>query len=316
MKRRNSHVSENTPLYLPTYLLSARLFHSIHGRWTVVGSTDASGQIPRGRFEVRQQCSHIALSRARRNNPVPTTLLYSCQLAHLLDEQYLWLTNAKHPFSSPRLTLFLSLSRSPDLPAILDAAKCHGLPQYVSETAVAPPLPNMTLSQHVGMHKHDAGIIACTEPRFRVVRGWQKSEIKQLRQSPPRSTMDEAQVRRAASALLKHIKNSSVGKPSLMGDEGEVVLAQISLHKIPGNVTAKPIPIAIPHPLRQRDDCDMCLIVKDNAKTWIKEMVEEEPVEGLTKVSPFSGTFFNSSDRCDHGRTHLKPRDWSCVVSR
>lgn len=77
-----------------------------------------------------------------------------------------------------------------------------------------------------------------------------------------------------------------MGKPSLMGDEGEVVLAQISLQKIPGNVTAKPIPIAIPHPLRKRDDCDMCLIVKDNAKAWIKEMVEEERIEGLTKVPP------------------------------
>ncbi|CAM9818199.1 unnamed protein product, partial [Hapterophycus canaliculatus] len=96
--------------------------------------------------------------------------------------------------------------------------------------------------------------------------------------------MEEAQVRRAASALLKHIRSSTVGKTSLMEDEGEVVLAQISLHKIPGNVTAKPIPIAIPHPLRRRDDCEMCLIVKDNAKSWIKEMVEEEPVEGLTKV--------------------------------
>ncbi|CAM9577143.1 unnamed protein product [Scytosiphon promiscuus] len=96
--------------------------------------------------------------------------------------------------------------------------------------------------------------------------------------------MEEAQVRRAASALLKHIRTSTMGKPSLIGGDGEVILAQISLHKIPGNVTAKPIPIAIPHPLRQRDDCDMCLIVKDNAKSWIKEMVEEEPVEGLTKV--------------------------------
>lgn len=97
--------------------------------------------------------------------------------------------------------------------------------------------------------------------------------------------LDEAQVRRAAAALLKHVNSAKAGKSNLLEDEGEVVLAQVSLHKIPSNVSAKPIPIAIPHPLRRREDCDMCLFVKDNAKSWIKEMVEKEPVEGLTKVS-------------------------------
>lgn len=98
------------------------------------------------------------------------------------------------------------------------------------------------------------------------------------------TNLDEAQVRRAAGALLKHIRSSAVGKPSLIEDEGEVVLAQISLHKIPDKVTTKPIPIAIPHPLRQREDCDICLIVKDAAKVWVKELQQQEPVEGLTKV--------------------------------
>lgn len=97
-------------------------------------------------------------------------------------------------------------------------------------------------------------------------------------------SLDQDQVRRAASALLKHIKSSAVKKSSLIEEEGEVVLAQISLHKIPENVSVKPIPIAIPHPLRQQEDCDMCLIVKDNAKEWIKKMMDVEPVEGLTKV--------------------------------
>lgn len=98
-------------------------------------------------------------------------------------------------------------------------------------------------------------------------------------------SLDHDQVRRAAGALLKHVKSSAVGKSSLIEEDGEVVLAQISLHKIPAKVSVKPIPIAIPHPLRQREDCDMCLIVKDNAKVWIKEMMENERVEGLTKVS-------------------------------
>lgn len=104
--------------------------------------------------------------------------------------------------------------------------------------------------------------------------------------------LNESQVRRAAAALLKHVNSAKAGKSNLLEDEGEVVLAQVSLHKIPGKVTAKPIPIAIPHPLRRSEDCDMCLFVKDNAKSWIKEMVEAEPVEGLTKVS--NGTLVTS----------------------
>lgn len=103
--------------------------------------------------------------------------------------------------------------------------------------------------------------------------------------------LEEKQVRRATAALLKYVKSSAdVGKASLMDDEGEVILAQLSLHKIPGNVTTKPIQIAIPHPMRNRDDCDMCLFVKDNAKGWIKEMMDKEPVEGLTKVRNCTAT--------------------------
>lgn len=103
-------------------------------------------------------------------------------------------------------------------------------------------------------------------------------------QTPPdMGSLEESQVRRAVGALLKHVKLAAVGNPKLI-EEGQIILAQMSLHKIPGDVKVKPIPIAIPHPLRQRDDCDMCLIVKDDAKAWLKEMVEKEPVEGLTKV--------------------------------
>lgn len=101
------------------------------------------------------------------------------------------------------------------------------------------------------------------------------------------SKLDEGQVRRAVKALLKHVKESSAdgsGKQSLLEDEGEVVLAQLSLHKIPGNVGPKPIRIPIPHPMRQREDCEMCLFVKDEAKKELKEALEKEPVKGLSKV--------------------------------
>lgn len=103
----------------------------------------------------------------------------------------------------------------------------------------------------------------------------------------PRTRLDEGQVRRAASALLRHIKQSTPARNKanpLLDDEGEVILAQVSLHKIPGNVSTKPIRIPIPHSLRRHDDCDMCLFVKDDAKKGLKEMMEKDPVEGLTKV--------------------------------
>lgn len=96
--------------------------------------------------------------------------------------------------------------------------------------------------------------------------------------------LDESQVRRATGALLKHVKNSRNGNLSLLEEEGDVIIAQIALHKIPDKVSAKPTPITIPHPLRRQDDCDMCLFVKDDAKAWIKEMVEKEPMVGLAKV--------------------------------
>lgn len=98
--------------------------------------------------------------------------------------------------------------------------------------------------------------------------------------------LDEAQVRRAAAALLKHVKsNADDGqKLSLLEDEGEVILAQLSLHKIPENVGAKPMRIPIPHPLRKQDDCEMCLFIKDNSKKGLKELLEKEPVRGLAKV--------------------------------
>lgn len=96
-------------------------------------------------------------------------------------------------------------------------------------------------------------------------------------------SLDEGLVRRAAEALLKHAKASEGGRQKLVDDD-EVILVQVSLHKIPDHIKAKPMSIAIPHTLRPRQDCDMCLFVKDNAKVWVKKMMAEEPVEGLTKV--------------------------------
>lgn len=112
--------------------------------------------------------------------------------------------------------------------------------------------------------------------------------------------LDEALVRRAVVALLRHVKRSEANKHgNLLEDEGDAISVQLALHKIPGDgaVTAKPIPIPIPHPLRHREQCDMCMFVKDDSKGWIKEMMEKEPVDGLKKVRPWISLCALSCDR-------------------
>ncbi|CAM9495077.1 unnamed protein product, partial [Discosporangium mesarthrocarpum] len=97
------------------------------------------------------------------------------------------------------------------------------------------------------------------------------------------SKIDVGLVRRASAALLKHLEASRNSKPSLFENE-ETIIVQFSLHKIPEKISTKPIHIDIPSPLRKQDGCDMCLFVKDDAKAWVKEQLEETPVAGLTKI--------------------------------
>ena len=94
---------------------------------------------------------------------------------------------------------------------------------------------------------------------------------------------------RALRALLKHheASSSSGEKEQLLGDDLDVQV-QFSLARIPGNASPKPIRIEIPHPLVKvaasmdedddnLQDVEACLIVKEESKPWVQEMVARFP---------------------------------------
>ena len=97
---------------------------------------------------------------------------------------------------------------------------------------------------------------------------------------------------RALRALLKHHESSSSEK-ELLGNDLDVQV-QFSLARIPGNPSPKPIRIEIPHPLfkvassSENDDAmdedddnlqdvEACLIVKEESKPWVQEMIAKFP---------------------------------------
>ena len=95
---------------------------------------------------------------------------------------------------------------------------------------------------------------------------------------------------RALRALLKHHEatSSSGEKEQLLGDDLDVQV-QFSLVRIPGNASPKPIRIEIPNPLVKvaasmddddndnLQDVEACLIVKEESKPWVQEMVARFP---------------------------------------
>ena len=94
---------------------------------------------------------------------------------------------------------------------------------------------------------------------------------------------------RALRALLKHHEatSSSGEKEQLLGDDLDVQV-QFSLARIPGNASPKPIRIEIPHPLVKvaasmdeeddnLQDVEACLIVKEESKPWVQEIVARFP---------------------------------------
>jgi len=97
---------------------------------------------------------------------------------------------------------------------------------------------------------------------------------------------------RALRALLKHHESSSSEK-ELLGNDLDVQV-QFSLARIPGSPSPKPIRIEIPHPLFKvasssdngdamdedddnLQDVEACLIVKEESKPWVQEMIAKFP---------------------------------------
>jgi len=102
----------------------------------------------------------------------------------------------------------------------------------------------------------------------------------------------------AVTSLLKyHNGQSSSGKTNLLGDETDINV-MFSLLRVPGNPSPNPIRLDIPHPLHkvtrmndnsnsddeveEEDDdhleeLEICIIVKDESKPYVQEMIEKFP---------------------------------------
>jgi ribosome biogenesis protein UTP30 len=98
--------------------------------------------------------------------------------------------------------------------------------------------------------------------------------------------VDGSLTERALRALLKH-HESSADDQQLLGNDLDVQV-QFSLARIPGKASAKPIRVEIPHPLvsvgdgaddTSLQDAQVCIIVKEESKPWVQEMVERFPNE-------------------------------------
>mmetsp|Transcript_17583 Transcript_17583/g.27388 ORF Transcript_17583/g.27388 Transcript_17583/m.27388 type:complete len:497 (-) Transcript_17583:32-1522(-) len=89
-------------------------------------------------------------------------------------------------------------------------------------------------------------------------------------------TIDTAILRQATEALIKHHKSKNESSKSLLGDEEGIIVA-FSLLKVPhsGQTNVKPIRISIPHALVDRSDVEVCLIVKQESKEWVEEMIDQ-----------------------------------------
>ncbi|KAL7493103.1 hypothetical protein ACHAWT_002186 [Skeletonema menzelii] len=98
--------------------------------------------------------------------------------------------------------------------------------------------------------------------------------------------VDGSLTERALRALLKH-HESSADDQQLLGNDLDVQV-QFSLARIPGKASAKPIRVEIPHSLvsvgdgaddTNLQDAQVCIIVKEESKPWVQEMVERFPNE-------------------------------------
>jgi ribosome biogenesis protein UTP30 len=100
------------------------------------------------------------------------------------------------------------------------------------------------------------------------------------------STVDAALMNRALQALLKHHQADSQKHNSLLGDDKSIQV-QFTLEKVPENPSLKPIRISIPYPLHKIDEDEVegveepsvCLIVKEESKKWVQEMIGNFPKE-------------------------------------
>jgi ribosome biogenesis protein UTP30 len=127
------------------------------------------------------------------------------------------------------------------------------------------------------------------------------------------STVDVALANRALQALLKHHQADSEKHKSLLGDDKSIQI-QFTLEKVPENPSPRPIRISIPHSLHKVDkdedegveEPSVCLIVKEESKKWVQEMIGNFPKEmGFVKKVLGLQSLRKKHARCEQRRQLL-----------
>eukprot|EP00977_Amphora_coffeiformis_P006159 scaffold1328_cov162-Amphora_coffeaeformis.AAC.22 len=117
-----------------------------------------------------------------------------------------------------------------------------------------------------------------------------KKELKEKsKESQVSKRVDEGLLKKAVDALLKHHQASAEekndGKEQLLGADTSIQV-QFTLEVSPKDPTRKPLRIEIPHSIYnvskdndndQLDEPEVCLIVKDESKPAVKDMIEQFP---------------------------------------
>mmetsp|Transcript_11281 Transcript_11281/g.16581 ORF Transcript_11281/g.16581 Transcript_11281/m.16581 type:complete len:492 (+) Transcript_11281:71-1546(+) len=91
---------------------------------------------------------------------------------------------------------------------------------------------------------------------------------------------------KAVKALLDYHDDSNKDVNSLLGND-KLVQVQFALEKVPTNPSPKPKCMTIPHAMWKTCDADddgledpnVCLIVKEDSKQWVKDLIDEFPKE-------------------------------------
>jgi ribosome biogenesis protein UTP30 len=116
----------------------------------------------------------------------------------------------------------------------------------------------------------------------------EKSAKSQNGSARLKTGLDPKLAGKAVEALLKfHEKQTEQNeKHSLLGND-RAIQVQFTLLRTPGKTSPKPIRIMIPHPLFKLADSkvgddnveepEICLIVKEESKAWVQEMIEKFP---------------------------------------
>ena len=92
--------------------------------------------------------------------------------------------------------------------------------------------------------------------------------------------IDQDLLNRATGALLKNHESKTAESKNLLGDE-EGMVVQLGFLRMPqykNSKAIKPSRIEIPHPIMGHDEienAEVCLVVKQDSKRWVEEMVED-----------------------------------------